>query len=193
MLLRRLVSLTLIALFALLAGCSSEPESTTLAAAQPIDAGDSCHVCGMLIKDFAGPKGEAFMHGRKTALKFCSTMDLFSFVLQPENETQVSHAYVHDMSAVPWDKPSDDAFVRATEAWYVVGHDLPGAMGPTLASFARREAADAFAQKHGGEVIAYTDITLELLGRLGRGEAGQIGGDEVPMSGSTHGSMPKPQ
>lgn len=193
MLLRRLISLSLVALFALLTGCSDEQQPVTLAAAQPIDAGDSCHVCGMLIKGFAGPKGEAFMQGRKTALKFCSTMDLFSFVLQPENETQLSHAWVHDMSAVPWEKPSDDAFVLATEAWYVIGHDQPGAMGPTLASFAKREAAGAFSRKHGGEVIAYADITLDLLGRLGRGEAGQSGGDDVPMSGSTHRTMPKPE
>ena len=186
---RRLVSLLFAALFALLIGCSGEPETATLAAAQPIDAGDSCHVCGMLIKGFAGPKGEAFMQGQKTPFKFCSTMDLFSFLLQPENETQLSHAYVHDMSDVAWEKPNDDAFVLASEAWYVVGHDQPGAMGHTLASFAQRDAADAFRQQHGGEVIAYADITLDLLGRLGRGEAGASGSDGAPMSGSAHGTM----
>ena len=186
---RRLAALLITPLFALLTGCSGEREPTSLAAPQPIDAGDSCHVCGMLVKGFAGPKGEAFMNGRHSALKFCSTMDLFSFVLQPENETQLSHAYVHDMSTVPWEKPSDDAFILATDAWYVVGQDQPGAMGHTLASFGKREAADAFRQQHGGEVIAYADITLELLGSLWRGDTGSSGSDDAPMSGHAPGAL----
>lgn len=48
----------------LLAGCGdSEPE--TLAAAQPITDGDSCHVCGMLITEHPGPKGEAFVRATR--------------------------------------------------------------------------------------------------------------------------------
>lgn len=153
----------------LLAGCGeSEPEA--LASPVPIESGDSCHVCGMLIEQFPGPKGEAFLDRQGEALKFCSTLDLFTFLKQPENETRLSHAYVHDIGVTTWGEPSHEAFIRAEEAWYVVGHGQPGAMGHTLASFAERTDAEAFRETHGGELLAYADIDLDLLGRLGRGE-----------------------
>ncbi len=167
----------------LLAGCGeSEPEA--LAAAQPIEAGDSCHVCGMLIEEHPGPKGEAFLEAQGEALKFCSTLDLFAFLKQPENETRLSHAYVHDIGVTPWGQPSDEAFILASEAWYVVGHDRRGSMGHTLASFAEQADADAFREAHGGELVAYEEIDLDLLGRLGRGE---LGGDIAEGKGDMPG------
>jgi len=72
----------------------------------------------------------------------------------------------------PWERPDDSRWVRAEAAWYVAGHRLPGAMGPTLASFARRAEAEAFARAHGGRVLAYDEITLELLGNLPRPHQG---------------------
>ncbi|WP_280546878.1 nitrous oxide reductase accessory protein NosL [Halomonas sp. 11-S5] len=102
------------------------------------------------------------------------TMNLFAFLKQPENETRLSHAYVHDIGVTSWGKPSDEAFILASDAWYVVGHDRRGSMGHTLASFAEQADAEAFREAHGGELVVYDDITLDLLGRLGRGE---LGGD----------------
>ena len=153
-----------------LTGCSDEPEQSALASPEPITDADACHVCGMTITNFPGPKGQAFMKNDPEALKFCSTMDLFTFLKQPENETQISHAYVHDIGETTWENPADDAYIRAVDAWYVVGHDQPGAMGHTLASFAEQEPAEAFRDEHGGEIIRFEDIDLELLGKLGRGE-----------------------
>ncbi|WP_043488525.1 nitrous oxide reductase accessory protein NosL [Halomonas halodenitrificans] len=173
---KRLVLPLLLLSILLLSACGeSEPE--TLATAQPIEAGDSCHVCGMLISEQPGPKGEAFMDKQEQPLKFCSTMDLFAFLKQPENETRVSHAYVHDVAAAPWATPDDEAFVLASEAWYLVGHDQRGAMGHTLASFADRADAETFREEHGGELVGFDEIDLELLGRLGRGELGDGMGD----------------
>ncbi len=154
----------------LLTGCSEEPESSALAAPQPITDSDACHVCGMTITNFSGPKGQTFMKGSTQALKFCSTLELFVFLKQPENETQVSHSYVHNLAATTWEEPADNAYIRAVDAWYVVGHDQRGAMGHTLAPFAGQDQAKAFSDKHGGKVIRFEDIDLELLGKLGRGE-----------------------
>ncbi|TDR56883.1 copper chaperone NosL [Halomonas ventosae] len=166
--------LPLLLIVALLLAACGDAEPEALAAAQPIEAGDSCHVCGMLIGEHPGPKGEAFMEAQGEALKFCSTMDLFAFLRQPENETQVSHAYVHDVAAASWATPDDEAFVLASEAIYVVGHDRRGAMGHTLASFGDEADAKAFREAHGGELVGFDEIDLDLLGRLGRGE---LGGD----------------
>lgn len=175
---RRHFSLSFSLLFVMLAilpglvltGCSEEPGSSTLAAPQPITDSDACHVCGMTITSFPGPKGQTFMKGDSQALKFCSTLELFVFLKQPENETQVSHSYVHNLAETSWEEPADNAYIRAVDAWYVVGHDQLGAMGHTLAPFAGQDQAKAFSDEHGGKIIRFEDIDLELLGKLGRGE-----------------------
>ncbi len=77
---------------------------------------------------------------------------------------------MHDIGETSWQEPSDNAYIRAVDAWYVVGHDQPGAMGHTLASFGEQDQAKKFSDEHGGEVIRFEDIDLELLGELGRGE-----------------------
>ena len=159
----------LLAAALLLSGCGeSTPEA--LADPEPIASGDSCHVCGMTITAHPGPKGEAFMGGDAQALKFCSTAELFTFLKQPENEAQFSHAYVHDMGNTQWGSPDDDAFIRAAEALYVIGHERRGSMGHTLAPFADKNAAEAFIEDHGGELIAFDEITLERLANLGGSE-----------------------
>jgi copper chaperone NosL len=155
----------------LLAGCGSGDDDQALAPAQPITDGDSCHVCGMLISDLPGPKGQAYLNREEAVRKFCSTTDMFAFLLQPENERRLSHAWVHDVAVTPWSRPADDAFILASEAWYVVGHERRGAMGHTLASFRERHHAEAFTETHGGEVLAFDDIDLELLAELGRQDA----------------------
>ncbi len=132
----------------------------------PFHDGDECHVCGMLIARFPGPKGEAWVRGGARPLKFCSTRELFGWLLQPDSAALAEAVYVHDMAQNDWQHPDDTRLVDARKAWYVVGSDLKGAMGPTLASFARREDAEAFAGRHGGRIIRYQDITLDLLVNL---------------------------
>ncbi|MCG6656843.1 nitrous oxide reductase accessory protein NosL [Halomonas campisalis] len=161
----------------LLAGCGDN-DDVALAEAQPISDGDSCHVCGMLIEQLPGPKGQAFMDRDQSARKFCSTTDLFAFLLQPENERRISHAWVHDVGITPWSTPSDDAYILAAEAYYVVEHERRGAMGHTLASFSEQRVAEAFQETYGGRILTFEEIDLELLTELGRQDASMFpGGD----------------
>jgi len=160
----------------LAAGCGREQQAAHHSP-QPIASGDECHVCGMLIKRFPGPKAEAFVAGSDKPFKFCSTRDLFAYLLQPETKSQVREVYVHDMGATSWAHPDDDAFVDARHAWYVVGQDKHGAMGPTLASFKQRKAAEAFAQAHGGRVLGFVDISLQVLASLNGSESPGGAGD----------------
>lgn len=153
----------------LLAGCSKQDESTKALPPLAIEQGDECHVCGMIINAFPGPKGEAYLRGGETPLKFCSTRDLFSFLLQPESKANVTQIYVHDMGATGWEHPADKAFVDARTAWYVADQPLAGAMGPTLASFRNREEAMAFIERHGGRLLRFDEIDLEILATLGGG------------------------
>lgn len=164
-------ALPLIFLILLVCGCGDTEERAGPLPPIAIEPGDECHVCGMIISNFPGPKGEAYQRGSKLPLKFCSTRDLFSYLLQPENRERVTQIYVHDMAQTGWDHPANDAFVDARAAWYVADQPMRGAMGPTLASFAKREDAQAFTETHGGRVLRFDEITLEILANLQGGEA----------------------
>ena len=88
---------------------------------------------------------------------------LFRSVLQPENIKRDHTLYVHDMAQSEWDSPVDTALIDAREAFYVIGSERKGAMGPTLASFADSTVADGFAAEFGGHVKAFSDITMDDL------------------------------
>lgn len=174
---RRRVLGALLAMF-LLTACDPQVDTRAPSGPRPIEAGDECHVCGMILARFPGPMGEVIADGQPRALKFCSTRDLFAYLLQPEAGAVVREVYVHDMAGARWDHPLDAPLVDARRAWYVAGHPLRGAMGPTLASFRERGDAEAFAQRFGGRILAFDQITLELIGQLGDGE-GEGGGGET--------------
>lgn len=148
---------------ALLAGCGDDKPPVTALHPAPIGPDDECAVCGMQIAGFPGPKGEVQLAGVAQPLKFCSTRDCFAWVLQPEAGASVQAVWVHDMGATDWARPADAAFIDARSAFYVVGHRKSGAMGPTLASFRERAAADAFARSEGGRVLGYPDVNVALV------------------------------
>ena len=149
--------------------CQQQDQTQTRQVPVAIQASDECHVCGMNIQSFPGPKGQAFVRGRAAPFKFCSTADTFSWLLQPDSAAIVTSAFVHDMGAAPeWDKPSEAHYVNVKQAWYVVGHDMPGAMGPTLASFKQKQDAEKFVKQHGGRILRYPDINLALLANLSK-------------------------
>ncbi|WP_375056881.1 nitrous oxide reductase accessory protein NosL [Zobellella sp. DQSA1] len=151
----------------LLAGCGESNVEAQVRQAVAIEQGDECHLCGMVISRFPGPKGEAYEQGAEEVRKFCSTRDLLNWVLDPENRHARQQIWVHDMSQSPWDKPDDEHFIDAETAWYVVGSRQSGAMGPTLASFKQRDVAERFAQTFGGEVLAFGELTLGNINHLG--------------------------
>jgi len=152
-----------------LSGCSetTKVEERALSAVH-IDNSDECHLCGMVINQFPGPKGQLFEKNKQTVRKFCSTNDLFSYALQPEHKHNLQKILVHDMSNAQWDNPQETGFIDAKDAWYVSNHKLPGAMGPTIASFKTQVAAEQFIQKNGGQVLSYKDITLSLMAKLNK-------------------------
>ncbi|MDN6319744.1 MAG: nitrous oxide reductase accessory protein NosL [Marinobacter sp.] len=154
----------LLMLAVLLSGCSGEAEKVAEKPA-PVhfESGDECHVCGMSVTRFPGPKGEVITEKEQTVHKFCSTRDMFAWALQPENIRRKHTLYVHDMSQTEWASPDDAALIDARDAFFVVGSEREGAMGQTLASFSEESAAHDFMVEHGGEVLRYEAITLEHL------------------------------
>jgi len=147
-----------------LAGCShGEHSSRKKHPPIAIKSGDECHLCGMLISGFPGPKGEAYEAGARHIYKFCSTRDLFAWYLQPENKINAEEIYVQDMGAVPWNKPGNNDMIPARTAWYVVNSNKDGAMGPTLGSFSSKQKALAFQKKNHGTLKKFDQITLNML------------------------------
>lgn len=152
----------------LLTACSDEPKKEINTDPVAFHSGDECHVCGMLITEWPGSKGQSINTQNGETHKFCSTVDMFSWLLQPENKTLQAKIYVHDMAKTHWDQPDDEHLMDAREAWYVVGSGLMGAMGPSIATYSDRAAADKLAEETGGRVLAYGEIGLEVLQEIAR-------------------------
>ena len=148
-----------------LAACSPQSEQQEmLHKAVAIESADECHLCGMIISNFSGPKGEAVRKEKGSKVnKFCSTRDMFSYYLEPENKRNVAALFVHDMSKMPWDELNDGHFIDAKTAWYVAGSEKYGAMGETLASFSKKVDAEAFAKAFGGKVISFEQVDHSVL------------------------------
>lgn len=160
------ISAFTLAVMSLTACSDKEEQQQMLHKAVAMESADECHLCGMLITRFDGPKGEVFRKetGDKV-FKFCSTRDMFSYYLDPENKRNVAQMLVHDMSKMPWgsDSIDDKHFIDAKTAWYVVGSEKTGAMGETLASFSQQGDAQAFAKEFGGKVLSFADIGHDAL------------------------------
>ncbi len=154
--------------FSFLSACGQGGHKADTRPPVAITTGDMCAVCGMIIVNYPGPRAEAYLEGQAKPLKFGGTSDFFAFILQPENVHHLGALYVQDMAITDWQHPSNDpsTFTDARKAWYVADQPLPGEMGPTLASFRRREDAEAFIHKHGGRLVQFQDVTPDLISHL---------------------------
>ena len=161
-----LITTLIIAATSLMSCSDKADQAQMLHKAVAMESADECHLCGMLITRFDGPKGEVFRKEMgDQVFKFCSTRDMFSYYLDPENKRNVAQMFVHDMSKMPWgsDSIDDKYFIDAKTAWYVIGSEKTGAMGETLASFSQQHDAQAFAKEFGGEVLGFDAISYAAL------------------------------
>lgn len=146
----------------LLSGCDNDTDPQTTGPATASRA-DNCHVCGMIVLDQQGPKGQVRVNNTPKPLHFCSTSDMMAFLFQPETRAIVREAWVHNMHGVDWRQPPEDAFIDAFSAYYVVDHSRRGAMGHTLAPFAEQAQAEAFIADYGGRILRYEEIDVDLI------------------------------
>lgn len=136
---------------------------TETAAVEPISLaqGVSCSLDGMLLLDYPGPKAQIhYDHGDPDF--FCDTVEMFSIYLRPEQQKRIRAAYTHDMGKASWEAPREE-WIDATKAFYVIDSNKLGGMGPTLASFARQEDAQAFAKANGGKVLRFDEVTIDMV------------------------------
>lgn len=152
--------LSLLAVALLLAACG-QASSPAGPAALEAEAGTSCALDGMLLADFPGPKAQMRYAGQDAPDFFCDTVEMFHLYLNPEQVRTVLGLYVQDMGATDWDAPQGH-WIDAKQAFYVVGSSRHGSMGPTIASFAKQDDAQRFAQEYGGKVYPFTGITADM-------------------------------
>lgn len=166
-------------------GCDKQAQVTEVEQVPVhIHNGQECDLCGMIISQFPGPKGQLFTRGNDQPLAFCSTRDLFAYALQPEHKHRVQGVFVQDVATADWEAMASAEYINAKSAFYVIGHSQLGAMGPTLAAFAERTAAEHFAHQYGGEVKAYQDIDQALLNSMNHMAMGH--------TDTTHSNMEQP-
>lgn len=143
----------LIAVVAVVAACSDTAPAPETARAQPPEISDQeCAVCGMLVRDQPAPRGLA-IHRDGTQAFTCSLGDLLVELSSPSPHGRVTEVLVEVMGG--GEDPSlrqthAHAWVAADSAWYVLGVERGGIMGPPVLAYAQRADADAIAGSHEG-------------------------------------------
>ncbi|MDZ5617947.1 nitrous oxide reductase accessory protein NosL [Achromobacter xylosoxidans] len=154
-----LFSLGLAALLAVTA-CGDGAAPATPPPPQAVSSQSVGHYCGMALADHTGPKGQIFIKGRPAPVWFSSIKQVFAYTLLPEEPKAIAAIYVNDMATAGADGvPDPAAWIDARQAFYVIEGRFVGGMGAEDAMpFSLRDRAEAFAQAHGGRVVAYADV-----------------------------------
>ncbi|HRD35133.1 MAG TPA: nitrous oxide reductase accessory protein NosL [Rhodocyclaceae bacterium] len=147
----------------LLAACGrGEGNRGSTLVAVEIDDSTSCVLDGMLLADYPGPKAQIHYDGVAQPDWFCDTVEMFALYLKPEQARRVNAVFVQDMGKADWEQPRGH-WIDARSAIYVHGSTRRGSMGPTIASFAGEQDAQAFAAQYGGTVLRFADITPAMV------------------------------
>lgn len=146
---------------AALVACSAESDGPTAVTPVEIDPATTCDLDGMLLADYPGPKAQIHYAGAAAPVFFCDTTEMFAQLLRPEQVRPVRAAFVQDMAKADWGRPLGH-WIDARTGFYVVGSRRLGSMGVTIASFATRDAAEAFAKEYGGLAMAYAEVKPEM-------------------------------
>jgi len=155
----RMAKITFAAL--VLLGLNACDQKESVVQPMSLKQGASCALDGMLLMDYPGPKAQIHYDIGEPDF-FCDTMEMFSIYLRPEQQKRIKAMYTHDMGKASWDAPREE-WIDAKKAFYVLGSKKMGGMGPTLASFAKQEDAQAFAKNNGGKVLRFDEVTIDMV------------------------------
>ena len=151
-------SLATLFLLMTIASCSSQ--DTPVQALEP-DRSSMCALDGMLLVDYPGPKGQILYNNGEREF-YCDTVELLSIYLRPEQQRRIRAIFTQDMGKADWKEPRDH-WIDAKKAYYVQGSELHGSMGPTFATFANKEDAESFIKEHGGKLLRFEQITIDMV------------------------------
>jgi len=173
---RPLLALACASALTLLSACSQQ-EEVAMPDAFALNAEAIGRYCGMNVLEHDGPKGQIILTRIIEPIWFSSASDAVAFTMLPDEPKNIAAIYVSDMAvATSWEQPGADNWIDAKTAYFVLGSDRRGGMGTAeTVPFSTEEAARAFADANGGEIMRFADIPIEyVLG--GPDEDGDNGG-----------------
>ena len=124
-----------------------------------LDLSVACPVCEMKLESsVVGQAAIVFADGK--VVGFDGPGDLFRYFLAPDkyhfDPKNIKHLFVTEYGT--------KKFLDAKQAFFVVGSELSGEMGPELAAFSTKEAAEKFKTDHKGKnVVAFSAVTPDDL------------------------------
>ena len=128
------------------------------------EASATCPVCGMKVAPFPEWVAQVVFADERTV--FCDgAKDLFRYLLErPRFAPDLRHL---EIAAVYVTSYYDGTMVAAEEAFYAIGSDVRGPMGPELIPFATSDEAEEFLRDHGGKrIVRFAEVTQEVLSSL---------------------------
>lgn len=149
-------------------GASGQKTAATSAAEGPmaIPAELSCGVCGMFPARYPQWQSQViFSDGKMVPFDGCK--DMFKYLLmmskfdQDHTRNDVATIWVKDFNNGSW--------FNGEKATYVVGSEQMGPMGKELIPFETQESAEKFQAENGGTIHSFTEINMEMVGKLGMG------------------------
>ena len=114
---------------------------------------------GMILLDHPGPKGQTILKNGEHQF-FCDTKGLISTLFDPIHKNKIQHAFVQDFGKREWGSFSTN-WIDVKQAFFVMDSSRFGAMGPTLVTFGSRADAEAFIEKFGGSLLAFSELNEE--------------------------------
>ena len=102
-----------------------------------------------------------FCKGRKEPLKFCSVKGRFC-LCSAAGECKTNRGFwVSDFGNKKIFR-AHEKMLTAEKAFFNAGSDVRGAMGKSILPFATKGEVEAFIKEHGGKIVNYSEVNLEL-------------------------------
>ncbi len=136
------------------------------------------HYCSMVIAEHPGPKAQIFAADATAPLWFPSVRDMFAYTMLPEENQDIRAIYVSDTGATDdYADIAQGAWIDARDALYVLGSEIEGGMGlPEAVPFADHDKAAAFADRHGGAIASFDDVSPDFVFAEGEADPAAAGG-----------------
>lgn len=143
-----------------LSGCDNSTPKM-IYSPQAVTRDDIGYYCNMIVEDHSGPKGQILLTDTEKAIWFTSVRDAVAFNLLPEEPKNIGAFFVTAMDEAEWGHPEKQhsSWINAQSAFYVIKSSQQGSMGQMEAiPFKQKQFANDFVQKHGGEIVSYSEI-----------------------------------
>ncbi len=115
---------------------------------------DRCSVCNMIPAKYPTFKTQLIM-ADKRRFHFCSSQCLFEFAQDPHKHgattTEVGDVWLHDHVS--------GRYIFGKNAYYVVGSEIHGPMGPEAIAFDLKSEAADFTKVNNGQVLKFEKVT----------------------------------